>query len=701
MPNYLKDSYNDFLMGSRDITRYLSGAYMDEFEGLTLETEGLMPAGTAFRFVNLSQYRKKQDNTTTFRDIKNAIKNAIRTLHGGTLSVAYFLISDGIKVSLYFASEGVNNSFDQLLNESIPDVVFQRNVSPVAQLRKSSAFGGIVTGGFGVQDFTVDGIIDYMQGKVCALAIVASPLPSSEIDNMILSLQDLNAYATALINTDLTFGQNSKTSIKRHFPEVQNLSRLLGRLLSRYQNEEENIWRSTVWFGAATKNDAKGLAEHIKGHYHDESAETSSLKSRYFFTTKNMFTNGCPSFPVNDYGGQSVSIPNGIRKSALQSYLTTEELSCLFQLPANDHYGIHVIDPTRDANSIRQFSVNPPTTTGDTFSIGIVEDSNLQYQIEINDITEHMMITGASGGGKTTSVKRVIGALNDRHIPFCIIESAKKEYWTLVNEIRDLKVYSMGSDAHDFRLNPLEPEDGTRIDRHISDVSFVFQGAFEMEEPTRLTLRELLEYTFKKFNWQMDDFATQERARRYRYPQIQDMIDSLYEYSSTGIASGEEVKKNIEGSILRRLNALNEGSIGRVTKTSQSITGKDLCSQNVLIELDDIADDLKPFVAMMICMKMRSYIRLKDQSPKLENVIFIEEAHNIFAREKVGNLESPADKAGKVMSNMFLEVRGYGTGLVLVDQRASRINSNAISNTKIKIAHSIENEEDVDAEAYA
>ena len=134
--------------------------------------------------------------------------------------------------------------------------------------------------------------------------------------------------------------------------------------------------------------------------------------------------------------------------------------------------------------------------------------------------------------------------------------------------------------------------------------------------------------------------------------------------------------------------------------TKSSITGKELCSGSVLVELDDLAISAKPFVMNLLLIKMNQFLRQQDNSNELKNVIVIEEAHNIFT-EISGMANSSKAISSEYLSNLLSEIRAYGTGIVIVDQGASRIHSNAVANTSIKITHALAAQEDVNRVAFA
>jgi len=203
-----------------------------------------------------------------------------------------------------------------------------------------------------------------------------------------------------------------------------------------------------------------------------------------------------------------------------------------------------------------------------------------------------------------------------------------------------------------------------------------------MEEPTRLGLDGLLKFTYQRFGWDTADVAY--HCGR-DFPRIADLLEYLPEYCQHYLPYGDEVRNNIYGSLVNRLSSLNSGVIGRTLNADRSVTGRELCDSSVLIELNDLARESKPFMAMLILIKVDQYLRQRDSADRLKNLILLEEAHNIFTPVIPGTGRSSETLASQYFSNVLSQIRGYGAGILIADQGPSQINETAVSNTKIKI----------------
>jgi hypothetical protein len=87
----------------------------------------------------------------------------------------------------------------------------------------------------------------------------------------------------------------------------------------------------------------------------------------------------------------------------------------------------------------------------------------------------------------------------------------------------------------------------------------------------------------------------------------------------------------------------------------------------------------------LISGMLTSYWKSKGLSESLRHVLVLEEAHRLMpARPKsIGHdfSSSPAEEAARAAANMLAESRGYGQGVILVDQNPSAVLPEALSNT--------------------
>ena len=84
-----------------------------------------------------------------------------------------------------------------------------------------------------------------------------------------------------------------------------------------------------------------------------------------------------------------------------------------------------------------------------------------------------------------------------------------------------------------------------------------------------------------------------------------------------------------------------------------------------------------------------SKYREKAQENKLLHLTVIEEAHNLLLKPTVdvGGVGNPQQVVADLFSNILSEIRGYGQGIMIVDQIPTRLVQDAIKNTNYKIVH--------------
>lgn len=700
MANYYENLYNTFLENTQKIYNYLSGDYMNEFEGELLNSGVFDECIPAMKFTEICKFRKMENDQLTFEIIKNAVESLLTVYHSNSCAVSYFLVSIRGRIRLFMASEVEGCiGFDEGLKSAVPDLHSKSGFIGKTEMALLSNYGGVITGIFSINKTVMDAIIDVMEKGDCILGIIALPVPRIVSERYEIALTDLHRFSDGFSSVDSVFGSGSRVSIRRHFPGKEVLDTFLAKQCERISGNLNAMWKTSLWFGAKEYSQAQQLGSIVSGIL-SANDESKVEKGRCFYTTQTPFSCQVLGLTNASYSDieQYYTLDEALKKGSLYSLVNTNELAGLFQLPMRGHVGIDVVDTNVSVNNIHSFSVNVPKTTENSFDIGQEVSRGQKYSINFDDLREHVLVTGGSGGGKSNTMMVIIEELAQNKTPFCVIESAKKEYWYLIEKVKDLKIYSPDNDALPLRFNPLEPEEGILIADHIDAFMYAFSGAVEMDEATKDSVAGLLKYTYKRYGWEEDEVAY---PKNKKYPTIKSLIECLYEYSESGIRSGQEVKMNIEGAVLRRLEKLSSGTVGRITRESDGLTGRQLCNDNIVIELDSLSIDVKPFIATMLIIKMNQYIRRGDSARHLKNVIILEEAHNVLAEISENRAENSKDISSRYISNLLSEIRDYGTGMIIVDQGASQINSNAVANTKIKITHSLAREQDARAEAFA
>lgn len=96
------------------------------------------------------------------------------------------------------------------------------------------------------------------------------------------------------------------------------------------------------------------------------------------------------------------------------------------------------------------------------------------------------------------------------HIPFLVLEPAKREYRELaLFDIPKLIVFSPSA-CTDFpiKLNPFEFPVGLTLSEHIGNLCQVFEGAFPLQGPTPFILDSSIQAIYEKHNWNVNDINT-------------------------------------------------------------------------------------------------------------------------------------------------------------------------------------------------
>jgi hypothetical protein len=115
-----------------------------------------------------------------------------------------------------------------------------------------------------------------------------------------------------------------------------------------------------------------------------------------------------------------------------------------------------------------------------------------------------------------------------------------------------------------------------------------------------------------------------------------------------------------------------------------------------VFEVEDLGDDRdKAFFIGTLVIRLVELLRLRQlhglQQPGLSHVLVIEEAHRLLRRVAE---ESPSAHAVTMFANLLAEIRAYGEGVVVAEQIPSKVISDLVKNSAVKIMHRLPAEDD-------
>jgi len=428
---------------------------------------------------------------------------------------------------------------------------------------------------------------------------------------------------------------------------------------------------------------------------------------------------GClPGLQIRYFDGENVlASVNGrpYNSYRMRTALTTSQLSRLCQLPRHEYPGYYV-DAYVEFDTARR---RLPEEKKDAMPLGsIVRADHLSgesklcnpYQIATDDLTRHLLVVGITGGGKTNTTKSILTTLwAEKKRPFLVIESAKREYHTVLNltkkddfdrdvaVFRSINLFTMGDEnprtGLPYRLNPFEVMPGASIQTHIDYLLCTFKAAFELYPPMPYVLETMVYEVYSDLGW---DVVT--NTNRYGFtfwPTLTDLYNKIDEVTDR-LGYYEEVKNNVKAALRARINSLRIGGKGSMLDVPVSIPLQTLLSQPTVLELEDLGDDdSKAFVIGILMVQLYEYRKTCPPSRRLEHLLVIEEAHRLLKKVASGG-EGDQSRAKSVefFCNMLSEIRSYGQGMMICDQVPTRLADDALKNTNCKIVHRTVMQED-------
>lgn len=400
---------------------------------------------------------------------------------------------------------------------------------------------------------------------------------------------------------------------------------------------------------------------------------------------------------------------------------TADLAAALVRPPEAELPGLRVVTPPSFDTTLEVHG-----DAGARIELGTVLDRFLrpagQLTVGLDTLNRHTFVCGATGGGKSQTVRGLLEALSRRTpaLPWLAIEPAKAEYARMAGRLEDLAgldvlVIAPGDPhAPPASMNPLEPaslDPGNPartfpLQSHADLVRALFMAAFRADEPFPQVLSRALTECYEAAGWDLitgEPLVSWDRVSGQptpgaegrslpRYPvlaSLQQMAQGVVEE----IGYGDDIKKNVRGFVDVRIGSLRLGAPGRFFEGGHPLDIAALLQRNVVIELEGITNDQdKAFVMGALLIRLYEQLLLEEKErfaaertpSHLRHVTVIEEAHRLLRNVPI---DSPAAHSLELFASLLAEVRAYGEGIVVAEQIPSKLISDVIKNTALKIVH--------------
>lgn len=492
------------------------------------------------------------------------------------------------------------------------------------------------------------------------------------------------AEPTDLIDAETSDLRSVLNSVRRFDEERSrfDVERAVKRLVELDSFREAGLWRVRVLVGATDAEQLKVVAPMLVGSV-DLSAHQYRLRG--------------PSRGLSLAEALAADITDPADGSAVPFAATASVLGALAGLPRREVPGLRLLD-------VGYFDVTVEQPAGGGIAVGTVLDGQDRavgrLSVPLATLNRHAFVTGATGSGKSQTVRHLLTQLTAAGLPWLVIEPAKSEYAAMAGRLAgtgaELTVINPADPAAiPLAINPLAPEPGYPVQAHIDMVRALFLAAFEAHEPFPQIMSQALQRVYESCGWDPVTGGGEEGAPPPSVPTLAQLRQAALDVIAD-VGYGRELQADVRGFVDVRLRSLRTGSAGRFFEGGHPADLAELLRRNVVLAIEDVANDEdKAFLIGTLIIRITEHLRLRARSgpaaePVLRHVMVIEEAHRLLRAGR----EGAAGHAVELFAGLLAEIRAYGEGLIIAEQIPAKLIPDVVKNTALKIVHRLPAKDD-------
>ncbi|HYB49309.1 MAG TPA: helicase HerA-like domain-containing protein, partial [Streptosporangiaceae bacterium] len=408
-------------------------------------------------------------------------------------------------------------------------------------------------------------------------------------------------------------------------------------------------------------------------------------------------------------------------------YASSELVAALTRPPEHEVPGVRL--------ALRpDYDVTPePAARRNVIAVGEVLDRSHRpagpLVLPLDSLNRHVFVCGATGAGKSQTVRALLEAATQAGIPWLVVEPAKAEYRLMAARLASAGAVGPGVDAAEGAaapevvrirpgesdsiaagLNPLDPApdcEGRRfpLQTHADLVKALFIASFRSEEPFPQVLSAALTRVYEDAGWDLALGETVTEDANPRYPDLTDLQRAATKIVRE-VGYSQRVTDDVLGFIKVRLSSLRLGTSGRFLEGGHQLDFGRLLRTNAVLEIEDVGDDSdKAFLMGTVLIRLAEHLRMANRAKpasqvRLCHLTVIEEAHRLLRRPETlsgGTSGGAAAHAVEMFAGLLAEIRAYGEGIIIAEQIPDRLIKDVIKNTAVKITHRLPAADDRDA----
>jgi uncharacterized protein len=374
--------------------------------------------------------------------------------------------------------------------------------------------------------------------------------------------------------------------------------------------------------------------------------------------------------------------------SAVPFAATAGALAALTGLPRGEVPGIRLLDAGR-------FDVTSEMSDEKSIELGSILDGQDrpvgQFRVPLATLNRHAFVTGATGSGKSQTVRHILEQLTSAGVSWLAIEPVKSEYAAMAGRIDgtgQLTVINPADpSAVPVSVNPLAPEPGYPVQAHIDMVRALFLAAFDAREPFPQIMSQALQRAYADCGWDAVTGSGQPGATAPPTVPTLARLEAAALEIIQEVGYGQELQADVRGFVGVRLRSLRTGSAGRFFEGGHPVDIGALLRRNVVLAIEDVANDEdKAFLIGTLIIRIVEHLRMRAKTGPvdgLRHVIVIEEAHRLLRADR----EGAGAHAVELFASLLAEIRAYGEGIIIAEQIPAKLVPDVVKNTALKVLH--------------
>ncbi|MEO7177762.1 MAG: hypothetical protein ABIW83_02865, partial [Allosphingosinicella sp.] len=320
------------------------------------------------------------------------------------------------------------------------------------------------------------------------------------------------------------------------------------------------------------------------------------------------------------------------------------------------------------------------------------------FHVTMDDLMKPSLLVGAPGSGKTNlAFSMLIQLWRDHKVPFLVLDpSTGQEFRMLLRDPsleKDLVVYTVGDpDECPLQFNPFSVPPGVTVRNHTTRILAAFRAAFTMFDPVPAIYEGALErlYTDPRYTGGAPVMRMEQKGDLHSpAPTLASLANAIRDEVNEKAVSLYEGSKESIG-VIRGASTIRVNAIGKKIGHIINVEGnngefmQELLKRPVVIELGGLGDSsnislVMAFLLTQLAGHIEYAFRLDETR---QNIMFIEEAHRLLGG---GEAEGTEGKSAEDLNQMLAEVRKFGQGILVMDQRPSSLVGGVLDNAYIKI----------------